>query len=185
MLGAYKGGVENWSIVEYQMVMGNDYWNINWVVQDEQMQSVMLNEHSKINRFLESTWSWHDLVVVLVHSCCCVCVQTVSNNTMHCHCAVGILMPSLAVYVQLLFMLRKQVICQIVACKNGHSLKTKDLRTDVCMNLHHCFWMYNSLKFVPLILNHLVCVCVCACTHDILLCYLHFMISLGWPKTGK
>jgi hypothetical protein len=73
------------------------------------------------------------------------------------HCAVDNLKYSRAMCVQTLVTLTRRFVRQIPACKKGFNLKTKDLQTQVYMNLYQCFWMYNSpLKFVRLLQNHSV-----------------------------
>jgi hypothetical protein len=71
-------------------------------------------------------------------------IITVCTNS-----AVGSLIYSRAMCVWPILMLTRRCVHQIATCKKGPTLKSKDLRTYVYMNLYHCFWIHNSpLKFM-------------------------------------
>jgi hypothetical protein len=71
-----------------------------------------------------------------------VCIGLLSNNNIYHKCAVGNLTYSHATRVRLIVKLIKSFFHQIAACsKKGPNLKTKDLPTQIGLNLYHSLFL--------------------------------------------
>jgi hypothetical protein len=103
-------------------------------------QTLLGSHHTQMGRWcsymvtVSSTIWYTSNVVCLLHS---------NKNSMCHHHAVGNLTYSHAMCVWPLVPFTRCFVPQIPACMKGHNLKTKDLQTHVCMNLHDSFWMYH------------------------------------------